>query len=90
MWIPLERRILDLLHLLHPDLAHTRLQRGVHKGDQLQGSYKGLPPVGVAASAAGVGLPFVGWLPACKGSRRLHRGNSDGGVDVVRGVMASF
>ncbi|RZS12324.1 hypothetical protein BHM03_00043747 [Ensete ventricosum] len=66
---------------------HTHIQRDARKG---------LPPVASPTASRGDGTgnkggrPFVGWLPAGNGSRRLRRGSSSSGADGARGVRAFF
>ncbi|RZR88489.1 hypothetical protein BHM03_00016088 [Ensete ventricosum] len=74
---------------------HTRLHHDTHKGGQLQGTRKGMPPAASPTASRGggighrVGRPLAGWLPAGKGSHRLRRGsNGDDGADGAREVTA--
>ncbi|RWW20918.1 hypothetical protein GW17_00014945 [Ensete ventricosum] len=48
--------------------GHSRLQHGACKGGRLQGTRKGLPPVGAAAPAAGVATP---WQCGCQWARAI-------------------
>ncbi|RWV83061.1 hypothetical protein GW17_00055382, partial [Ensete ventricosum] len=59
--------------------GHNCLQRGARKG---------LPPAASPAASRRGGRPLARWLPAGKGSHRLHRGCGD--AEGERGVRASF